>query len=220
MTYFDIAIIYFSLGAPLGVYSFLQMNGTRTRFTSSVRAIGSMIFWPVYAALLLYPGFRAVFASTFANKDFAQLAKADSEILIATQNTLANLKESLAVFPRAEAARHYSVVERFAELGLMLKHPNTQDDAKFSDLLSAAGHLNLRIGAKCLERRNQRNVLKHHNAARTEVVELVKGLSVDQKAVRSTILELGEIVDPLNIPLAVQLSVSKGEEWKTIEVRS
>ncbi len=220
MTYFDIAIIYLSLGAPLGVYSLLQMNGSGIRLTGAIRALGSMIFWPAYGTMLLYPGLQAMIATAIASKDFAQLRKADSEIVTSTQNTLASLKDSLTVFPRAKAGSHYSVVERYAELGLMLQHPEPQDNLKFSDLLAAAGHPNPRIGAKCLERRNQQTVLNHHKVARAEVEELVDGLSVDQKTVRKIILDLGEIADPHNNPLTVRLSVCKGEEWKTIEVRS
>ncbi len=216
MTYLDFAIIYLSLGAPLGVYSFLQIQNPSIRPIDVFRAVVSVALWPAFGLGLFYSSFRSVVASSgFAHDD-----RTDSAAFTNTQNVLARLKTSLTVFPRAKAAENYSVVERYVELGLMLQATNAQDTPKFQDLLAAAGHPNARIGAKCLKRRNQQNVLKHHRSARAEVVELVKGLSIDREDVRTIIFDLGDSLDLNLTPFAVRSAVSKGEKWKTIEVPS
>lgn len=216
MTYFDIAIIYLSLGAPLGVYSFFQVKSSMVRPVDVVRALGSVVFWPIYGVKLLFPNLRSV----FANDGFARLSEADSAAFTKTRNVLSELKTALSIFPRSEAAESYAVVERYAELRLMLMASATQDCPNFYDLFAAAGHPNPRIGAKCLGRRNRQNVLKHQIAAHLSVIDLVESLSLDQGAVRKAIFDLGDILDTHSNRFGGNFAVFKGEEWKTIEAPS
>lgn len=227
MTFLDIAIVYFSLGAPFGVYGFFR-QGEPVRLAGTLKAIGTFLLWPPFAVTALIRGFYRV----RSNEQFAQIYRLDEGVHEKARFILKELKPKLRRLSGNEAARIFETVERYAELSLLSKTYSGSESGHFMNLLVASGHQNAKTGAICLERRNQRNLKKHQMAAREELIEAVRSAATEIIFLRNAIIQIAdllgddEMIESLteqNRSGSVKVSdttSTRGNAWRTIEVQS
>lgn len=160
MTFSEILIIYFSLGAPVAVYYFQRQR----QFANKIAALESFrafVLWP--AAL-----FRIIAAET------KMAAKDESDEAAACDRTAALLRKIFEIamrdFSRCGRERDLTqfreTIERYCALS------NTVEEKAFGDaseFYAAAGHPNPELAAVCRRRRSFRKIDTHYRAASREI---------------------------------------------------
>jgi hypothetical protein len=164
----DILIIYLALGAPVGVYKFLQSRDLATG-RRTFRSILAWLFWIPTAMRLVY---RSV-TNAYSRPGFVSQRGLDSSDPALTE-LRENIRLELTRVDRGTFPPHLvrEVLERYIGLSRASNAELPQIDDGSSDLFVAAGRSEEKLATICLMRRNQRRIERHHIKARRSFLEL------------------------------------------------
>lgn len=166
MTLFDIAIIYFTFGAPVGMYSLLQQN----RYDQGVRVIFKplidLVTWPRFAIRFLVVVFndRKSRPIRYKRKNLEKPITEPERIFIKMSDTRFSEfgKNSLAY----RIDRFVGLSEALAEEGQAIVD---------TTIFSISGHPNESVALECINRRNRNRLERHLSDARHSLILSIRG---------------------------------------------
>jgi hypothetical protein len=169
MNALEIFIVYLSCGAPFGVHFYFQNRSRGTRGDVFLKSFLTVVVWIPYALRLLHANItKKLFVNNFDGKRNSDsrrapaLAEAERRLIrYCSENCI-----GLSVFEIRE------IVERYAGLTLAVKQFSETDEGE-SELLKVANHENVRLGTKCLSRRNRLRLEFHQTLARGDFLKLL-----------------------------------------------
>jgi len=225
----DASIIYLSLGAPFGVYHFVQHRETCAGTNLWVKTLLSWLFWPA-DAVRVYRAFHSRKDTTGPNFDGEHLLDAREEKRVDEIKRI--LEDLFFVYDTTSSIYVFrEVFERYVGLSIALLPQSSSKKEPGAEILRLTGHKNAAIGSACLNRRNRSLLLKHHNQARHDLFEKLAILAASPEPGENvgllarelaailkddpTISELGEVLgDQSQITKQVSVNESGREIWK------
>ncbi len=162
MTIFDIAVIYITFGAPVGMYSLLRKDQSRLGFNAVAKATIDLILWPRLAFVLALNAAKVRSArSTYYKR----------------KNPKKHITEEEDLLLMRLRGTHYSLmvpelrwsIDRFLALADALAS-ETQNDELRTTVFAVAGHPDEEQGIACLNRRNRNRLRLHLNGARQQLM--------------------------------------------------
>lgn len=205
MSALEIFIVYLSCGAPFGVHFYFQNRGRQRPAIVFLKSFLTVVVWIPYAVRLLNANItKKIFINNFDKKqdsDSRRLERLD-EIEKRLVRIFTQAGAGLSVFEIRE------VVERYAGLSLALNKEENYAAAadgvggdndsgeSESEFLIASNHQNVRLGTKCLLRRNRLRLEFHQTLARNDFLKLMSAFPpAEMKKLSPTV---GEFVTLLN----------------------
>ncbi|HMO81678.1 MAG TPA: hypothetical protein PKD24_12890 [Pyrinomonadaceae bacterium] len=166
MTLFDIAIIYFTFGAPVGMYSLLQQNrydhGGRVIFKPLI----DLVTWPRFAIRFLVVAFseRKSRPIRYKRKNLGKPITEPERIFVKLSDTRFSEfgKDSLAY----RIDRFVGLSEALAEDGHAIVE---------TTIFSISGHPNESVALECISRRNRNRLERHLSDARHSLMLSIRG---------------------------------------------
>jgi hypothetical protein len=192
MTLLDVLIIYLTLGAPVGVYRFLQLPRPIS-FATWLRTVFAFLFWVPYALAILgdtIPRF-------VRNPDFVPSYHSDSDIHENVHLLRNEYEASLTGIDRRDLREMLKSFDRYASLYLMFKTESKAENGQREELLAIASHPNVPLGLKCLARRKRIRLLRHLTNARNDLAKAAGRNSFPQGSRRtfnSTVVKIGHVL--------------------------
>jgi hypothetical protein len=190
----DALIIYLSLGAPFGVYYFVQYRETCAGTTLWVKTLLAFVLWPAEAVKVV---------KTFhSRKDAAGLHFDGEHLLDAREEKRVDeikriLEDLFFVYGSTTSIYTFrEIFERYVGLSMALL-PQPSKTQPESEILRLTGHKNVAVGSACLNRRNRSLLLKHQTLARRDLLDKLSFLAASPETgenVGSNALELAAIL--------------------------
>lgn len=171
MTFTDLTIIYFAIGAPFGVYSFF---GVRKPITveSVMLLAAKVVLWPPFATVFAFKRLTRTADTT----DFDDTYHLDAENDAAVDNIRREIKAELSTNGNRESNREtLEVLERYLGLALALRGFRTARAKMKPELLYATEHPARDLAAKCIYRRNRARLIAHRNRAIADLASQANG---------------------------------------------
>jgi hypothetical protein len=195
--------IYLAAGAPFGFQHFLcRRERSAARPRSFYGAASAALFWPIAAALLLFPRRRTA-AALDEKRLGEQVGRAQGKLLSSLYKLAELAQSSLAQFPSAqsspaaESARVERVVRTVREaaekyIGLTLAAaeadaggPPGQRELELYRVAGRKGR-DLLLAGRCVRRRNAARLVKHQARSRTELLHALAEIRETVRAGDST----------------------------------
>lgn len=174
MTIFDLLIIYLAGGAPFGVYYFLHYRRRSISKHIWFKTILTFLFWIPFAYRLLRNGKikRKLFNLRFdvGNDSDSEMDKKLFSIGQQIEKIFLEVRYPISIYEVRE------VFERYSGLTLAHKNPNDTNNQHVAELFRIANRENVKLGAICLERRNQTRLKFHQTQAREDFLKLLAKL--------------------------------------------
>jgi len=168
----DLLVIYFSLGAPVAVYFYLQTRASSNRKKIRRETVFTFLFWIPQALRVISKTrvFQNRVSSKRANEIFPPAEREENLQLLQKrlENVLPEGNCGLTVFEFRET------IERYAGLTLAARIEN---GAAGKDFFVAAQNKNIELAAECFNRRNRRRLLFHQTSARRDFLQILARMS-------------------------------------------
>lgn len=175
MTLFDLLIIYSACGAPFGVYYFLHYRKRSVSKQIWFKTILTFLFWIPFAYKLLRNGKikRKLFHLRFnvGNDSEPEMDKRLFSIGQQIEKLFLEIRYPISIYEVRE------VFERYSGLILAYKNPNRANNQFATEFFRIAGRENVKLGAICVERRNQKRLEFHQTQAREDFLKLLGNLA-------------------------------------------
>jgi hypothetical protein len=166
MTLLDVLIIYLTLGAPVGVYRFLQLPRPIS-LTTLFRIAGAFLLWVPYAFVIM----RETIPQIVRNPDFVSAYHSDSGIHENVQLLRSEYQASLDGICRRDLREMLKSFDRYVSLYLMFKTESDAEGGQTNELLAIASHPNVSLGSKCIARRKRSRLWRHLSNARNDLAK-------------------------------------------------
>jgi hypothetical protein len=179
MHWSDLLIIYFSCGAPFGVYFFLHNRGKMPFFKLLFSSIGAAAVWIAYAYLLR----REKITKRFTKKDF--FSESPEISLLEQQTSMMQeqiLQEFILLNSKAALKLQFfafrDVLERFVGLTIAVKKSETGAGENEHEIFKVSGRKgkDAALAGKCLSRRNRSRLSEHQKSAREDFLKVLANL--------------------------------------------
>lgn len=210
MTLTDIFIVYFTFGAPLAVYKYLQ-NRSLNRSRRILYSLATFIFWVPAAVQIVYLYLRNAYSGdAFVSKQDLDVRE---KLLLKTGELL-----RIEVIGYVRAARLHDVretIDRYIGLASAVRDGATAT-AIGSEFFDAAGRRKHDLAQRCLMRRNLRRLELHHTQARRDLFDLLEEASERfdvSPAVRIAIELATQLDDAKTVRNLRGLIAQWGEVW-------
>lgn len=195
MNIIDLLIIYFSVGAPFGVYTYIQRRAESKQNKKDLRPFFAFFFWLPCAA-------RLIFESKFFNQSISLFASAKSLSLSDDKERLSlvekNLEKCLAGQRSTISIYEFrEIVERYAALTIAAREQIDDGDSE-NEFFRIAGNKNRRLAAKCFNRRNRRRLSFHQTSARKDFLDIAAVLLAEISDKRVFVRSATQFVEMLN----------------------
>jgi hypothetical protein len=214
MHWSDLLIIYFSCGAPFGVYFFLHNRGKMPVFKLLLNSIGAAVVWIAYAYLLR----REKITKSFTKKEFS-FGKPEISLLEQQTSMMQEqiLQEFIVLNSKAALKVQFftfrDVLERFVGLTIAVKSGKAGAGENEHEIFNVAGRKgkDAALAGKCLSRRNRNRLSEHQKGAREDFLKVLANLAAGSVPVngplngdakvgnfsllKDLILELLELID-------------------------
>lgn len=168
----DFLIIYFSCGAPLSTFYFLQNRQKQNDFRLWLKTFFTFIFWLPFAVRLLANKARKKFAAD--RKGFFKTHQTETEIFLFQkqfEEVLQASKLQISIFEFRE------VIERYVGLTIAVTGENTKIIESEKEIFRIADDKNVDLGAVCLNRRNLKKFTIHQIQARQDFFQIIGQLA-------------------------------------------
>jgi hypothetical protein len=171
--------IYLAAGASFGAYKFLREHSRGSRFYSLLRAMPTMILWPIAAAGILFSRLRLdKDTAEREGAEFIEKIEQAHRTLLASLYQVTELMLSLSGVERAKVERASSAVREATEkyVGLTVAaaecNPAAHPSEREKELYRVAGRRgdDLLLAARCIHRRNAARLIAHQARSRTELL--------------------------------------------------
>lgn len=190
MGWFEAAIIYLALGAPVAVHRATGMRGSLS--ARDVLDVGlSFLGWPVALGIFAW---RRVYSSE-TERDERLRARIDE---------LANRLQADIPVDVAEASGFEETLGRYVDLSLAVEHP----EGPPKELFALSGHPDAELAARCGTRRESKKLVFHQLRARNDLLALIDRLvrvSTDRAATLRTSIAIVELLG--DVDAAADLAV-------------
>ncbi|MDQ3321550.1 MAG: hypothetical protein M3525_03705 [Acidobacteriota bacterium] len=168
----DFLIIYFSVGAPFGVYTYFQNRAELNRNDSRLKTLAAFFFW-LPAAFRLIRKHKLFDKAVFHLKNKKSPANSSGE-----KRARAIQKQLEKLVPRSDfnisIFEFRETLERFAGLTSACKSETTGAAGKV--FFEAAKNKNVKLAAKCFYRRNRERLFFHQTSARHDFLHIIADL--------------------------------------------
>lgn len=178
MTFFDLIIIYLACGAPFGVYYFLHYRKRSFSRQIWIKSILAFLFWIPFAYRLLRNGKirRKLFNLGFNSNTFTESQPEKQLFLLQHRIEKFSLesRSPISIFEIRE------VFDRYCGLTLAIQNVGENFNEKNENaaaLFRIAERENVKLGAICLQRRNQKRLEFHQTQASKDFLKLIGHLS-------------------------------------------
>lgn len=171
MTVTEFLIVYLSIGAPFGVYFFL--NHRTYSFAFLIKAIAAALFWCFYAGILIVRR-----SDKFTKTQSASDSNGDSKVEQATRTLLALYSEIPASGKNIPFFDFRETVERYIGLTSALNDA-AQSSFYENEVFKIGGRANqdLSLANVCLQRKNLRRLKLHQQQARIDFIKFFENLA-------------------------------------------
>jgi hypothetical protein len=196
MSLIDFTILYFACGSPFAVYHFLQNRNW----------LKSVIIWMLWIPY----SFRLLQRKVTSKLNFDKNIVSDSEIEVIQKEIEQILFENdtkLSLFEFRE------VFERYVGLTLTKKQKNNHIGENETDIFLIAKHENVKLGAICLNRRNQFKLTYHQTLARRDFLKVINELN--SKKLQLSSLKLFRILEDDEAKKSLNVNKSELNVWNT-----
>lgn len=170
MTISDLVVIYFSIGAPCGVYVYFQFRGSSAQTKLWLKTVSAFFFWmPTVFRLLLNNKFIQNSFSPDQENDAPFLAR--EEKLYSIQKRL----EKFSVESKYETSIYQfrEMLQRYIGLTFAVQSASENRTEINKDFFVAAQNKNAEIAARCFQRRNRERLFFHQRLARQDFLLFV-----------------------------------------------
>lgn len=160
----DILIIYLALGAPLGVYYFLQNRRQNNSVVFWLKTFIYFLFWLPLSLLFLRKN------KVLQTSQIIKLSK-EKKILLAQKQIESVLQASdltVSIYEFRE------IFDRYLGLTLAVQEKMPSPPTAEKEIFRLSAHERVDLGAICLQRRNRRQVFYHHTLARKDFLQLIE----------------------------------------------
>lgn len=169
----DFLIIYFSIGAPFGVYTYFQSRIELNRNSSRLKTLSAFFFW-LPAAIRLIRQYKLFDKAVSYVKNKKSLSTSpERKNIYAIQKQLEKHLSSddsgISIFEFRQT------LERYA--GLTAAETETAGEAG-NEFFEAAKNKNVELAAKCFYRRNRARLFFHQTSARQDFLRVIADLFV------------------------------------------
>ncbi|HXG83490.1 MAG TPA: hypothetical protein VNI84_05615 [Pyrinomonadaceae bacterium] len=189
----EFLVIYFSIGAPFGVYTYFQNRVESNRNGSRLKTLAAFFFWLPAAFRLIrrYEFFdKAVFY--FRNKKYS-LNFPREKNAFAIQKRLEKLfmrnDSGISIFEFRETLESYA--------GLTFAGKAETAGEAGNEFFEAAKNKNVELAAKCFYRRNRARLFFHQTSARQDFLRVIDALFAAVSDKRKFVELTFEFVDAL-----------------------
>ncbi len=174
MNFTDLLIIYFSIGAPFGVYSYFQNRSELYQNDSLLKAVFPFLFWfPTAFELLKNKTFSRNTVSASGYKE-RFTASAEETKLYSVQKQLEKKFQKSSC--KISIYEFREILERYAGLTIACKNQNSAAGDTGSEFFKIAQNKNVELAAKCFDRRNRARLFFHQSSARQDFLQLTTSL--------------------------------------------
>lgn len=181
----DAIIIYLSCGSPFAVNAILAKTDRRT-LTVAVRALLTLIFWPVTAIGSIYRLVRET--------DRYQGAAQSNDLGIELQKLLSKVESISHIGRGAGSAFEFrKTFDRYT--GLAAEFASQTDDTGNAEIFAVTGHPASEIASACLARKQRTRLAEHLIQARQDFIESVTelaGTNGNSNAIGMLAIEIAE----------------------------
>lgn len=171
MTFSELLIIYFAVGAPFGVIELFKTKPGPVS-VSLLWATAALCLWPVLALQTLL--------ATSKRRDFNngsdESSSFDAEIA-------GKVREVLIDSGHLRDHGFRSALEHYAALTSSASNSAIPDLAQATEILSIGGHKNEEIGAVCIARRNRKRLRLHQERATADLYDAI-GACLNAKTIK------------------------------------
>lgn len=196
MNFIDFLIIYFAVGAPLGVYYFFQKTDDRNSRIYLLRVFFAFVFW-IPAAIQLFLQkieSKAFFKNKFEKNSFSDARRVENlnECQKKLEELFFNCRPEISLFDLRET------IERFVGLTVSSQNVGNKPNAAEENILRAANSANISISAECLRRRNLNRLFYHQKLARQDFLQLISKILAFpsiQKELKAASFEFAELLN-------------------------
>lgn len=196
MSLIDLIILYFACGAPFAVYHFLQ-NHNR---------IKSFIIW-----MLWIPYSIRLFHKKVTSKlNFDKNSVSDSEIEKIQKEIEQIMFENETNFSLFEFRE---IFERYVGLTLTKKQKQNQVGENETEIFRVSKHENVKLGAICLNRRNQFKLKYHQTLACRDFLKII--IESNSKKLQLSSLKLFRILEDEEAEKTLNINQSELNIWNT-----
>ncbi|MDQ6788130.1 MAG: hypothetical protein M3033_15100 [Acidobacteriota bacterium] len=215
MTISDLLVIYFSIGAPCGVYVYFQVRGKSAPKKLWLKALFTFFFWmPTAVRFLLHnKSIRTVFYSETEDENLPSFER--EQKLYSIQKHLENfLLESnlkISIYEFREMLQRY-IGLTFAAQGETEKQTETN-----LEFFYASQNKNPEIAARCFQRRNRERLLFHQTLARQDFLRFVAEASAfiaDKENSVRLIVEFVKILEDGEAQIAIEKILAECSQRK------
>lgn len=186
----DILIIYLACGAPCGVYFFLQHRNRVNTAHTYLKSFLLVFVWIPYALRLLHDFVTRHYESNRSENLFA-------DRLDALQKQISRFinypHSNISVFEFRE------IIERYAGLTAARLTDVESQSKTDEEIYRVALRENIKLGARCLRRRNRLLIERHQISARNDFLQLVSQIirPLDGKEIENLEILTSEFVKTL-----------------------
>ncbi|MDQ4122679.1 MAG: hypothetical protein M3209_14670 [Acidobacteriota bacterium] len=173
MTFSEFLIIYLSIGAPFGVYFFLNRRSNNLDSTFLLKVLGVIFGWCFYAVFWIFRGSQSIYGAKPTSDSIGEneIEKHLRELLAAYSEISGNEKK-VSFFQFRET------IERYVGLTEALR--DSAESTEFqNELFVVAGRKNqdLQLANRCLQRKNLLRLKAHQIQARQDFLQIFDNLS-------------------------------------------
>lgn len=198
MTLYDLIIVYLALGAPIGVYYFLQNRNLSNKKFFLLKVILNFLFWiPLAVSLVSKNHFaRSLFDIRNGKKVVPDLSKQAKipQLRKLFEKQILRTGLPLSIYEFRE------IFERYVGLTLELKTPSDKITDCEKEFFSIVKNENQKLAEICLHRRNRHRLLYHQNLARQDfwkIIEIIFETSPNQTVIFSKLLSLFQTLNDI-----------------------
>lgn len=183
MTWLDFTIIYLTCGMPFAVFYFFQYRNEKSVWLKSLLII---LLWIPFAFRL----FHSYITKRLINYEFDEKTHLDS-LQKKLENFFLEVKTDISLFEFRET------IERYIGLTLECRNSCEEVSDKETEFYRISNHSNLKLGSRCLHRRNQNLLFHHQTLASRDFLKILKEVFAESSVIDEVSLTATEIVEIL-----------------------
>lgn len=205
MTISDLLVIYFSIGAPCGVYVYFQIRNQTTPEKLWLKTLFTFVFWvPTAVRFLLNNNFVRSTIYHEINKKNRHLPEREQKLYLIEKHFEKFLVKSNF---RISIYEFREMLQRYVGLTFAAQNRPEKSLTVNKELFYAAQNKNFEIAAKCFQRRNRKRLFFHQTLARKDFLQFVLqmfSVIADREDFAKSVIEFVEILEDREAQTAVK----------------
>ena len=205
MTISDLLVIYFSIGAPCGVYVYFQIRSKTTPKELWLKTLFTFVFWVPTAVRFLLKNILIRPAVYYEKNDKSPLSPEREQKLYLIEKHLENLlvKSDL----RISIYEFREMFQRYVGLTFAAQNESEEFLIINKELFYAAQNRNFEIADKCFQRRNRKRLFFHQTLARKDFLQFASQMVpiiADRENFAKSVIELVKILEDHEAQIAIK----------------